>query len=133
MNAEHEYREQLKWKTHYWRQKHRRTGLCLECTRPAVSGRRFCAGHLAKARSKAKQEYAWRVANGICLKCGVPKEEGRRGVNCISCARKAAAKERLRRRLARSTTGHLVDRGDVRVGDVDLLRSCFGDCEANVA
>ena len=97
MNHEFEDRERAKWKSRRRRQRHTRNGLCLECGRKPVSGRRFCAAHLARARAKTKQEYEWRVANGICVKCGIPKEEERRGVNCISCARKAATKQRERR------------------------------------
>jgi hypothetical protein len=92
-----EKREHVKWKARTRRQLHRRKGMCLECTRMAVPGKRCCSLHLAKARVKSKQEYDWRIANGICIKCGIPKEEGRKAVNCTSCAGKAAAKERRRR------------------------------------
>lgn len=92
-----EKREHSKWKIRRRRQLHRRNGICLECTRAAVPGRKCCSRHLAKARIKSKQEYDWRTANGVCIKCGIPKEQGRTAVNCMSCAEKAAAKERRRR------------------------------------
>ena len=101
MDSEYKKRQYAKWKSHRRRQRHRTKGLCLECRRKSVSDRRFCAVHLVRARAKAKQEYQWRIANGICIKCGTPKEVVRIGVNCVSCARKAAAKERKRRRTAR--------------------------------
>ena len=94
----HEQRKDAKSKTRRRRQRHRDNGLCLDCTSKAIFGRRFCSLHLAKARTKAKQEYDWRIANGVCVSCGIPKEEKRTGTKCIACATKAAAKERRRRR-----------------------------------
>lgn len=99
-----EKRERIAWKIRRRRQLHRRNGICLECTRAVVSGKKCCSVHLAKARTKSKQEYDWRTANGVCIKCGIPKEEGRTAVNCLSCADKAAAKERRRRALSASHT-----------------------------
>lgn len=103
MNIECEEREQAKKRSRRRRHAHRRNGLCLECQRKSVANRRFCFVHLAKARTKAKQEYVWRVAHGICVKCGTPKDEGRLGVNCSSCASRAAAKERKRRNRKRGS------------------------------
>lgn len=97
MNGGHANYDRVKWKAYRRRQRHRNKGLCLECTRRAVPNRCFCVFHLMKARRKARKEYEWRVSNGICVKCGIPIEEARKGVNCVSCARKAAEKERLRR------------------------------------
>lgn len=94
-----EKREHIRWKIRRRRQLHRKNGICLECTRTVMAGRKCCTVHLAKARLKSKQEYDWRVANGICIKCGIPKEVGRAAVNCLACALKAAAKERRRRAL----------------------------------
>lgn len=85
------------------RQRHRDTGLCLDCTSKAISGRRFCDLHLFKARAKAKQEYDWRIANSVCVSCGVPKGEKHIGTKCAACATKAAAKERKRRRMRRAS------------------------------
>lgn len=120
MSGTHEVCGQAKWKAHRRRQMHRNKGLCLECTRNAVVGRRFCLVHLAKARAKAKEEYEWRVANGICVKCGVPKEEERRGVNCISCAHKAAAREQLRRVLDRRSISLIAVARDAKGGSLEL-------------
>jgi|SRR6185437_3982644 len=95
----YEQRKDRKSKTRRRRQRHRDKGLCLDCTSKALFGRRFCSVHLAKARTKAKQEYDWRIANGVCVSCGIPKEEKRSETKCIACASKAASKERRRREM----------------------------------
>lgn len=97
--TEWERRERVKRKSERRRQRHRSKGLCVECARSAVPGKTCCSTHLATARIKSKQEYDWRIAHGICVKCGSPKEWGRTAVNCLSCADKAALKERRRRAL----------------------------------
>lgn len=97
--TEGQRREQVKRKSERRRQRHRSNGLCLECTRRAVPGKKCCSIHLAMARIKFKQEYEWRIAHGVCVKCGSPKELGRKAVNCLSCAEKAALRERRRRAL----------------------------------
>lgn len=97
--TEWERREQVKRKSERRRQRHRSRGLCLECARTAMPGKTCCSTHLAAARIKSKQEYDWRIAHGVCVKCGSPKEWGRAAVNCLSCADRAAVKERRRRAL----------------------------------
>ena len=133
MDSEYKNREHAKRKSHRRRQRHRRNGLCLECRRKSVSDRRFCAVHLVRARSKAKQEYQWRIANGICIKCGAPKEEGRIGVNCVSCATKAAAKERTRRRTARISAWLTPDIMEVQGSNGDLTYAIDQQDEPKVA
>lgn len=132
MNSECKTREKAKWKSRRRRQRHRRNGLCLDCGRKSVSNRRFCSVHLGKARTKAKHEYDWRVANGICVKCGIPKEKGRTGVKCASCAWKAAAKERRRRSITRTPLWPV---SEVRASKLGLSSAIEGDQqkERNVA
>ena len=101
MNDAHKQRRGTMWKAWRRRQRHRANGLCLECTDKAVCGRQFCTRHLAKARTKAKQEYDWRIANRVCVSCGIPKENTAKGTKCTACAGKAAAKERKRRMVRR--------------------------------
>ena len=125
MNSECKTRERAKWKSRRRRQRHRVNGLCLECRRRSISNRRFCVVHLAKARTKAKHEYAWRVANGVCVKCGTPKEEGRVEVNCISCASKAAEKERRRRSTNRRSIRFM--RGITEAQESNRGISCAAD------
>lgn len=107
MNGVYEQRRGAMWKAWRRRQRHKASGLCLECTHKAVCGRQFCSRHLAKARAKAKQEYDWRIANGVCVSCGIPKEKPAKRTKCSACAGKAAAKER-KRRMVRRTSMYLI-------------------------
>lgn len=120
---EYEMREQAKQRARNRRQRHRRNGLCLECSRKSTPGKHLCVFHLFKARVKAKQEYEWRIANGICVKCGTPKEEQRRGTNCISCANKAAAKERGRREAYRNSEWRRLAKTRIHRSTVELFCS----------
>lgn len=68
---------------------HERMGLCLQCHRPAISGRRLCPTHLESNRQLAAHQKQRRREEGRCPSCGGQlHSEMDRGSHCIFCREK---------------------------------------------
>lgn len=65
------------------RQQHAERGICRECNKPAVAGRKHCETCLARYRSCAKSLYYERKQKGVCVFCGGPKDGTT--VKCTEC------------------------------------------------
>lgn len=76
-----------------WRERNRRNGLCVGCTRKATNGFALC-DVCRKARAKFSEG---RVEKGLCLRCINVSEPGR--TKCLDCVLKAALYQLKRRGL----------------------------------
>jgi hypothetical protein len=59
------------------RKRRRALGLCRECPRPALPGKRRCQAHVLAVRDRAKKKRAEAIATGRCVGCSAPAAPGR--------------------------------------------------------
>lgn len=76
-SLDEERRQRIKQQKQAQKARRRNSGLCLECGKIAIKGRRFCLDCLIKTRRRNKKRYdAKRVktifADGLCCRCNEP-------------------------------------------------------------
>jgi len=75
------------------RKRRRALGLCRECPRPALPGKRRCQAHVVAVRDRARRKRAEAIAAARCERCSEPAVRGR------MCPKHAAlTREKLRAR-----------------------------------
>jgi RNA polymerase subunit RPABC4/transcription elongation factor Spt4 len=79
---------------------HMRSGLCRDCSRLAVVGRKSCQVHLEHGKVRRRKEYLTRKENHLCGTCGNPQlEEDSVYVRCINCRERLTTPREWRRML----------------------------------
>lgn len=57
-----------------YRERHKASGLCLDCSRPAVGSR--CDKCGVKRKSQMRETYQWKKSNGYCVRTGCWEKRG---------------------------------------------------------
>ena len=73
-----------------YKRKHKKLGLCSDCSLSAKPGYIYCEGHLQRNKERGIKKRIKRKKDGVCIRCSAPlhEEMDKNFTECIFCREK---------------------------------------------